>query len=409
MPTHHQAAPILACLIALLGVAACTPVRADPPTVPPAGTAPSSQGVGVAATRDSASPAGGTTSAVSTAAPTMSPAAPVPAAAAVALWPPTAPPGQPGYLAAGSDPGVLPGPVLIADKGNNRLLVVDPHGRVVWQWPRPGDLAAGQSFVIPDDAFFTPDGKDIIATQEDDFVVTEIDIATRRIVWRYGHPGVPGSSPGYLWNPDDAMLLPDGFIVAADIKNCRLLELRPGLPAPASTWGRVGQCRHSPPRTFGSPNGVFPLPGGRFLVTEINRDWVDEIDLAGHVFWSVHPPQVGYPSDSNQYKPGEYLTVDYSNPGQVVIFDRTGRTLWRWNPSAGAGKLNHPSLAVALPNGDILLNDDRNNRVIVIDPVKNRIVWQYGHTGAAGSAPGYLRTPDGLDPAPPWSYADGVS
>ena len=72
--------------------------------------------------------------------------------------------------------------MLIADKGNNRLVVVNPQGQLLWQWPQPGDLVPGQTFRIPDDAFITPDGKDVIATEEDDFVVTEIDIATRKIV-----------------------------------------------------------------------------------------------------------------------------------------------------------------------------------------------------------------------------------
>jgi DNA-binding beta-propeller fold protein YncE len=318
------------------------------------------------------------------------------------------PTGEPGALAAGSDPSVLPAPLLIADRGNNRLVVVDPQGRVVWQWPQAGDLAPGQSFRVPDDAFFAPDGRHIIVTQEDDFVVTEIDIATRKIVWRYGQPGVHGSGPGLLWNPDDAMMLPDGNVIAADIKNCRLVQLRPGAAAPVWTAGTPGGCRHAPPYAFGSPNGVFPLPNGHFLVTEINGAWVDEIDLSGHLYWSVRVPQVGYPSDTSQYKPGQYVTADYSNPGQVVVFDGSGKTLWRWNPSSGAGRLNHPSLAEGLPNGDIVLNDDRNHRVIVIDPRSNRIVWQYGHTGVPGSAPGYLDNPDGLDPAPPSSYADLV-
>jgi outer membrane protein assembly factor BamB len=299
--------------------------------------------------------------------------------------------------------------VLIADKGNNRLLVVNPQGQVLGQWPQPGDLAPGQTFRIPDDAFLTPDGKDVIATEEDDFVVTEIDIATRKIVWRYGTPGVHGAGPGRLNNPDDAMKLPDGTVIAADIKNCRLVDLSPGSPGPVWSLGKgPGTCRHAPPTTFGSPNGVFPLPNGHFLVTEIRGDWVDEIDRSGHVIWSAHPPGVAYPSDSSQYKPGQYVTVDYSNPGQVVVFDAAGRALWRWNPRSGDGKLDKPSLAEGLPNGDILLNDDANDRVIVLDPAQNKIVWQYGHTGTPGTGPGYLNTPDGLDPVPPNSYADRV-
>jgi hypothetical protein len=50
----------------------------------------------------------------------------------------------------------------------------------------------------------------------------------------------------------------------------------------------------------------------------------------------------------------------------------------------------------------IAANDDYNDRVIVIDPRTKRIVWQYGHTGIASAAAGYLSKPDGIDllPAP---------
>ena len=105
---------------------------------------------------------------------------------------------------AGSNSSVLPGPVLIADRDNNRLIEVSPAGRILWRFPTPGDLAPGETFKLPDDAFFSPDGRDVIVTQEDDFVISVIDVARGRIVYRYGHPGVPGSEPGYVHNPDDA-------------------------------------------------------------------------------------------------------------------------------------------------------------------------------------------------------------
>ena len=307
-------------------------------------------------------------------------------------------------LAAGSDPSRLPAPLLIADKLNNRLLIVDPHGRTLWQFPRPGDLLPGQTFHIPDDAFFTPDGRQIVATQEDDFVVSLIDIKRHRIVWRYGVPGQPGSGPDHLHNPDDAMVLRDSSVVAADIKNCRLVRIVVGRHEPAWTLGQPGACRHAPPFHWGSPNGVFPLPGGDFLVTEINGDWVDEIDRSGRVLWSTHPPGVAYPSDSSRIGPNRYLTVDYAAHGQVVEFDRAGHLLWRYAPTDVP--LDHPSLALGLPGGDVIVNDDRNHRVIIVDPRTNRIVWQYGHTRVSGSAPGYLDNPDGMDLQPPLSYAD---
>jgi len=313
-------------------------------------------------------------------------------------------PAGPGHLQPGSDPSVLPAPILIADEGNNRLIIVDAQGRIRWSFPRPGDLRPGQTFAIPDDAFFTPDGRYIIATQEDDFTISIIDIATERIVGHYGHPGVPGMGPGYVFNPDDAMVLPNGDILTADIKNCRLLVVPPGGTAPSHVYGlSTNSCFHDPPQRWGSPNGAFPLHNGDYLVTEIDGDWVDELNLNGTVVWSTHPPGVAYPSDTNEIGPDRYLTVDYSSPGQVVIFNRAGAALWRYVPSTPSAGLDHPSLALPLPNGDIILNDDHNDRIIVIDPRSNRIVWQYGHTGVPGSTPGYLHIPDGIDVLPPFS------
>jgi len=308
------------------------------------------------------------------------------------------PPHGRGHLAPHSDPAALPGDVLIADNHNSRLLVVDPQGRIRWQFPKPGDLARKQTFRVPDDAFFSPNGKEIIATEEDDSVISVINIATHRISYRYGTPGVPGSGANHVSNPDDAMLLPGGDMLSADIKNCRIILVRPPAHRPARIIGQTSNiCWHDPPRRFGSPNGAFPLTNGHYLITEINGAWADEMSLTGHVYWSVNPPGVAYPSDTNEVYPGRYLTVDYSAAGQVVEFDSRGRLLWR------SGGLNHPSLGLPLPNGNILVNDDFNHRVIVIDPATHRIVWQYGHTGVSGSRPGYLNDPDGVDLVPPES------
>lgn len=308
-----------------------------------------------------------------------------------------------GQLSAGSDPSALPGDVLIADHRNSRLLIVDPLGRVRWLFPAPGDLGPGQSFVAPDDAFFSRDGRSIVVTQEDNQVISVISVATKKIVYRYGTPGVPGSGSDHLSNPDDAMLMPDGTILAADIRNCRLVLITPPAHVLTRAIGTAGYgCWHDPPRTFGSPNGAFPMHDGHLLVTEINGDWADEIGLSGKVYWSVSPPGVLYPSDTNEVSPGVYLTADYSAAGQIVEFGRNGRLLWRM------GGFNHPSLALPLSNGDILLNDDFNHRVCVVDPRTARVVWQYGHTGIAGSGPGYLDDPDGLDLVPPGQFLSQV-
>jgi hypothetical protein len=73
---------------------------------------------------------------------------------------------------------------------------------------------------------------------------------------------------------------------------------------------------------------------------------------------------------------------------------------WSFGAASGPDFLDKPSLAVRWPNGMIAANDDYDNRVIVVDPRTKRIVWQYGHTGVASAAPGYLSKPDGIDLLP---------
>lgn len=144
------------------------------------------------------------------------------------------------------------------------------------------------------------------------------------------------------------------------------------------------------------------MSNGNWLVTEINGDWVDEMTPAGQIKFSIHPPGITYPSDSNEVSPGVLLTAAYTSPGVIEEFNQSGSLVWRFKPS-GAQTLNHPSIAIPLPNGDVLATDDRNDRVIVVDPKTNKIVWQFGHTGVHGTQLGYLDEPDGVDLAPPYS------
>ena len=83
-----------------------------------------------------------------------------------------------------------------------------------------------------------------------------------------------------------------------------------------------------------------------------------------------------------------------------MIVNRRGAVTWSFGAASGPDRLAKPSLAVRWPNGLIAANDDYNHRVIVIDPRTKRIVWQYGHTGVAGRAAGYLDKPDGIDLLP---------
>jgi putative pyrroloquinoline-quinone binding quinoprotein len=294
-------------------------------------------------------------------------------------------------------PGPLPGGLLIADRGNDRILLVDSHRRTLWRFPTARDRRLGRQLVFDDDTFIQPGGKAMISNEEDHQDIVSIDIRTHAVTRLYGTPGVRGGGPNELNWPDDAYVLPDGTMTVADAYNCRILFIRQHRIV--RQIGRTGVCVHDPPRTLGAVNGDTPLPDGGVLVSEINGSWIDNFTRTGKLRWSFQAP-VSYPSDPQPLSGGRILLADYASPGAAVIVNRHGTVLWRYRPTSGWGVLDHPSLAIMLPNGDIAINDDYDHRVVIVDPRRNRIVWQYGHRGEAGRGPGFLNTPDGMDYIP---------
>jgi len=310
----------------------------------------------------------------------------------------------PGWLAPGSDPSVLPGPILISDGGGDRVLIIDPSGRSMWQFPRPGDLAAGQTFKAPEAAWFTPDGKQVVAASEDHNIIYVIDIATHRIVYTYGTTDAPGSGPNQVNAPDGVVMLPSRDLLVPDAANCRIIKIPAGGHAISQQLGQTGTCVHNPPQSFGDPSGLFPMSNGDYVLTEGMGNWVSEINLSGRVSWSVQVPGVSAIYESSEIGPDRFATVDHTFPGQVLTFDHTGKVFWRYAPT-GDQTLNKPSMVTALPNGDFMVSDKVNNRLIVVDPRTNTVVWQYGHSKVPGSTPGFLNNPTSMDLYPPNSRA----
>jgi hypothetical protein len=332
------------------------------------------------------------------------PLAPVYVGGLASLWAPQNIVGaQPGTAAAYEAASTRSGPagfILIADRGNNRILVVDPLGRIVFRFPTNADRAAGRRLFFNDDTFVEPGGKTLIANEEDNHAIVQVGIADHSLQVLFGHPGVSGQDSTHLDTPDDAYALPDGSFTVADAYNCRILFIREARIV--RQYGHAKVCGHYPPRYLGAVNGDTPVAGGGVLVSEITGSWVDEIGPEGRLVFAVRAP-VSYPSDPQPLPGGRILLADYASPGHVLIIDDAGRVLWRYGPAQGYGRLDHPSLAMPLPNGDVAVNDDYRDRVVVIDPRVSRIVWQYGHTDQPGTAHGYLSIPDGMDfiPAAP--------
>ena len=279
--------------------------------------------------------------------------------------------------------------VLIADRGNNRLVEVSPDKKIIWEYtfdlPKLG-LGA-------DDSFFADNGKTVIVNLEEYHVLELIDYATKKVIWSYGVPGKPGHLPGQLNTPDDAYKLPNGDIIVADIKNCRVIEITPDKQI-LHQYGHTKQCANRS-GFLNEPNGDTPLPNGHILISTIRDRNLVELNEEWQPVFSMKLP-VGYPSDPQLTRAGNILISDYRNPGQIVEVSRRGEVVWQYGGDATT-TLNKPSLAIELPNGNILANDDFNHRIIVIDKATKQIVWQYGVTGKPGADKGQLNIPDGMD------------
>jgi outer membrane protein assembly factor BamB len=312
--------------------------------------------------------------------------------AAVQMFTPSLKFGTAGAPGAGSP--YFGGKLLIADRGNNRLLLLNTSGQVVWRFPSAASGPDPHGFFFPDDAFFVRHGTAIISNQEENETVQEIAYPSGKVLWIYGHPHHIGSAHGYLHEPDDAYLLKDGQVTVADAENCRVLVINPSHRI-THQIGR-GSCAHHPPAALATPNGDTPLADGNLLISETVGSWVDEITPSGHVVWSRKLP-IAYPSDPQQLGPDRYLLADYTNPGQILEFNRAGKILYRYDVASGAGSLNQPSLVELLPSGAFMTNDDYRHRVVAIDPTTQALVWQYGVTDRPGRSPGRLRIPDGFD------------
>ena len=311
----------------------------------------------------------------------------------------------------------LPYPVVIADRRNNRLIEVTADKKIIWKFESP-DL---KIYHDNDDVYFSPDGLLLAISEEDNQDIHLIDYYQRQLIWSYGVPDVPGPGDGSLNFPDDTHVMRDGTILVSDIRNCRVLFIDRDTAKAVQKWGGLTNkdgkwrheakdgtvridpaCRHDPPNHFGLPNGVVELEGGDILISEIMGGWITRITREGKVVWSMPAPLpapgLKYPSDAMPTHDGQVIVADYSRPGRVVIFDPIKReTTWDYFPQSGEAMLDHPSLAMELPNGDVILNDDYRHRVIVIDRQTKEIIWQYGTTDKKGKGPGFLNNPDGID------------
>jgi len=115
---------------------------------------------------------------------------------------------------------------------------------------------------------------------------------------------------------------------------------------------------------------------GRWGYFDNKRDLIDYF----HLNTITVLPQTPLGQSDHRFRE-DNLLVCFRNVNQVAVLEKgTYRVLWSW----GEGQLQWPHHPTMLENGHILIFDNgiarKYSRVIELDPVTKRIVWEYRTT-----------------------------
>ena len=88
------------------------------------------------------------------------------------------------------------GTLLIADRGNDRLIALNPTARSPGCTRRPPSRRRPVASTSPTTPSSSGKGTGIISNQEDNHTIVEIGYPSGRTLWQYGHPGQPGAAAG---------------------------------------------------------------------------------------------------------------------------------------------------------------------------------------------------------------------
>jgi hypothetical protein len=215
---------------------------------------------------------------------------------------------------------------------DNRVLLADEDGRIVWQYGQFGVTGAGENELnTPVQATFLPNRHVLITDQANDRII-DVSVDTHKIVWQYGTTGVAGDGPDQLNGPNSAELLANGRILISDQGNNRAIEVD----------------RHK------TILATFTAGGTASIVAFASR-----------------------------LKNGDTLLTDSGN-SRIVEVDKNDAVVWQYftnsDPASNAAPL--PTRAVRLATGDTLISDQFNDRVISVN-----------HAGAIVASYGALNTP----------------
>jgi cysteine synthase len=295
-----------------------------------------------------------------------------------------------------------PGNILITDQFNNRVIEIDRAGNIVWQFGNgPGDHSANAITGTNDaervgsltlmSGTGTPAGttaycKDGCADNR----VLLVDQAGS-IVWQYGQFGVTGFGSNQLNTPVQNTFLPNGNVLITDQGNERIIEVQRSDNSIVWQYGQngvVGIGRNQ----LNNPNAAELLPNGHILISDENNNRAIEVTHTTPsrivATFTAHGTVSGV-AFASRLTNGHTLITD-SNNARIVEVDSNDNVVWQYftNNRSGSNPAPLPTRAVRLANGDTLISDQFNDQVIEITTTTSpTIVASYGTINTPGYSP----------------------
>jgi hypothetical protein len=285
-----------------------------------------------------------------------------------------------------------PGNLLIADQFNNRVIEIGPDGTILWQFGRgPNDFSA-KSIIGCNDAervgFFTlmagtgtPPG--VIPQATNGAVDNRVILVDPfgQIVWQYGKFGQTGSGFDLLNTPVQCTWLPAGDVLITDQANNRIIEVN---LAKKIVWQYPGSNTNAADQLNG-PNSAELLENGHILISDQSNDRAIEVTRKDKIVATFTAGgTVGAVAFASRLENGDTLLTDAGNSRAVEV-NTNDVVVWQYFTDTDPLSVPAPAptRAIRLRDGDTLISDQFNNRVIRVDPA-GMIDADYGLPLAGG-------------------------
>ena len=289
-----------------------------------------------------------------------------------------------------------PGNILIADQFNNRVIEITPAGNIVWSFGRGPNDFSPHSIIGCNDAQRVGHFTLMAGTGTPAGVIPQAPngAADNRVIlvdehgglfWQYGQFGKTGSGPNLLSSPVQCTWLPSAHVLITDQGNGRIIEVNLRRQI---VWQYPGS-NSNPSDQLNSPNSAELLENGHILIADENNNRAIEVDRDDQIVATFTAGgTLGACAFASRLENGDTLLTD-TGKARAVEVDAHDTVVWQYATGTMPGSIASPlpTRAVRLANGDTLISDQFNNRVIRVSQAGQIVAW-YGLALAGGGAIG---------------------